>query len=127
VSLDERYGRRPAGANRRPLIAALAVFVAVALAWAVWAAVGLSRVSVTVGRVAVDASDPGLVRVSFGLSLASGRAAVCSVHATAPDGSVVGWADVDVPPSASGSTVATAEIRTSMPASGGGVGTCVAR
>ena len=127
MSLDERYGRRPARANRRPLIAALAVFVAVALAWAVWAAVGLGRASVTVGQVAVDASDPGLVRVRFALSLTPGRPAVCSVRATAPDGSVVGWADVELAPSASGSTAATAEIRTSLPASGGGVGTCVAR
>ena len=127
MSLDERYGRRPSRGNRRRLIAALAVFAAVALAWAVWAAVGLGRATITVRDVAVDASDPGLVRVRFALSLAPGRAAVCSVRATAPDGAVVGWADVEVAPSASGSVGATAEIRTSLPASGGGLGTCVAR
>jgi hypothetical protein len=127
VSLDERYGRRPRRASRWPLIAALAVFVAVALAWAVWAAVGLGRASITVQSVAVDASDPGLVRVRFALSLAPGRGAVCSVRATAADGSVVGWADVELAPTASGSTGATAEIRTSLAASGGGVGTCAAR
>jgi hypothetical protein len=125
--LDERYGRRPPGRGRVVLVAALALVAACAVAWAVWAVAGLSRASVSVGQVTVDASDPGLVRVSFEVSVPSGRSAVCAVRATDAAGGVVGWTDVHLAPDGSGAATAAVAVRTSMPATGGGVRDCIAR
>jgi Domain of unknown function (DUF4307) len=126
--LDERYGRRPPGRRRRTLlVTALAVVAVAALAWAVWAVAGLSRAAVSVGEVRVDASDPGLVRVSFEVIVPSGRPAVCAVRATDAAGGVVGWTDVRVVPGGSGATTAEVAVRTSLPATGGGVRDCIAR
>jgi hypothetical protein len=125
--LDQRYGRRPPGRRRVALVVVLALVAAGAVAWAVWAVAGLSRASVSVGQVTVDASDPALVRVSFDVSVPGGRSAVCSVRATDAAGVVVGWADVRVAPAGSGAGTASVAVRTSMPASGGGVRDCIAR
>jgi hypothetical protein len=125
--LDERYGRRAPGRGRTVLVAAVALVAVAGIAWAVWAATGLARATVTVHEVTVDASDPGLVRLSFEVSLPRGRTAVCSVRATDANGAVVGWADVVIPRVESGAGGAATEIRTSLPATGGGVRDCIAR
>jgi hypothetical protein len=125
--LDARYGRRPPR-DRRPLLTtALAAFVVLALAWAIWAGVSLTRASIGWRATAVDTADPGVVRVSFEVTQATRRAAMCSVRATDAAGAVVGWVDVAVPASTSGTATATAAVRTSRPATGGGVLTCVRR
>jgi hypothetical protein len=125
--LDVRYGRRPAGGRRRVLAAAFATALVLALAWAVWAGGTVSRARIDWRAIAVDTSDPAVVRVSFEVTQAAERAAVCSVRATDGDGQVVGWVDVPVPPSASGTATATAAVRTTRSAVGGGVVTCVRR
>jgi Domain of unknown function (DUF4307) len=132
MSLDARYGRRPPStAGRRRLLAALAVFVAAFAAWAVWAAVGITQSSLTWRDAGADASDPGAVRVSFVVSLAPGREAVCAVRATDVSGAVVGWLDVPVQAPASGGPLVrvttTATVPTSQPATGGGVSDCARR
>jgi uncharacterized protein DUF4307 len=125
--LDERYGRRPAGDRRRLLVAAVAAFVVLALAWAIWAGVSVTRATVDWRSTAVDTAAPGVVRVSVEVTQAAGRAALCSVRATDAAGAVVGWVDVAVPSSTSGTATATASVRTTRPAAGGGVVTCVRR
>jgi hypothetical protein len=125
--LDARYGRRPARDRRRLLAAALVAFVVLALAWAIWAGVSLTRSSISWRATAVDAADPGVVRVSFEVTQAAGRAAVCSVRATDAAGAVVGWVDVAVPASPTGTATATASVRTTRPGAGGDVVTCVRR
>ena len=125
--LDARYGRRPARGRRALPGAALAAFVVLALAWSIWAGVSLTRAGIDWRATAVDTADPGLVRVSFEVTQAAGRAALCNVRATDPAGAVVGWVDVPVPASASGTATATASVRTARPAAGGGVVTCVRR
>ena len=125
--LDVRYGRRPARNHRRAVIAALAAAVLLALAWAVWAGGTVARARIGWRATAVDTSDPAVVRVSFAVTQAAGRAAVCSVRARDADGQVVGWVDVPVPPSASGTATATAAVRTIRAAADGGVVTCVPR
>jgi hypothetical protein len=125
--LDVRYGRRQARDRRRLLVAALVAAAVLALAWAIWAAGTVSRAGISWRATAVDASDPAVVRVSFEVNQAPGRAAVCSVRATDSGGQVVGWVDVPVPPSASGTSTATAAVRTVRPAADGGVVTCVRR
>jgi Domain of unknown function (DUF4307) len=128
VSLDERYGRRPAAPGRRRLLlAALAAFVAVAVVWLVWAAFRLAESSLTWQDAGADASDPAAVRVTFEVSLAPGGRAVCAVRATDAAGDVVGWTDVPVAAPASGRVRATVVVPTSQPATGGGVGACARR
>ncbi len=127
MSLDERYGRRPARDRRPLLLAALGVFVAAALTWAVWSLVILTRTSLTWHDVSVDASDPAVVRVTFEVEQAAGHGALCAVRATDSGGAVVGWVDVPVRPSPSGTAAADAQVRTVRPAAGGGVVSCVRR
>jgi Domain of unknown function (DUF4307) len=132
VSLDARYGRRPARpARRRWLLAALAVFVVAAGAWAVWAAIRITEASLTWRDAGSEASTPSVVRVSFVVSLAPGRRAVCAVHATDASGAVVGWVDVPIEAPVSGGQLVsvrrTATIPTSQPATGGGVSDCARR
>ena len=125
--LDARYGRRPARDRRRPLVAALAGVLVLALVWAIWAGVSVTRATIDWQPIAVDTSSPGVVRVSFSVTRAAGRAALCTVQATDAAGVVVGWVDVPVPASASGTATATASVRTARPATDGGVVTCVRR
>ena len=125
--LDVRYGRRPPRDRRRVLVAALATAAVLALAWAVWAGGTVSGARIDWRATKVDRSDPAVVRVSFEVTQPAGRAAVCSVRATDADGHVVGWVDVPVPPSASGTSTATAAVRTTRPAADGAVVTCVRR
>ena len=125
--LDARYGRRPGRDRRRLLAAALATFLAVALAWAAWAGASVARARIDWQATAVDTSDPGFVRVSFQVTQGAARAAVCSVRATDADGGVVGWVDVRLPASQSGRATATAAVRTVRPATDGTVVTCVRR
>ena len=125
--LDVRYGRRPARDRRRLLVAVLATVGVLALAWAIWAGGTVSRARIDWRPTAVDTSDPAVVRVSFEVTQAAGRAVVCSVRATDADGQVVGWVDVPVPPSASGTATATAAVRTVRPAADGAVVACVRR
>ena len=125
--LDVRYGRRPARDRRRRLTVALAAFVVLALAWAIWAAASVARARIDWRATAVDTADPGVVRVAVEVTQDAGRAAVCSVRATDAAGAVVGWTDVGVPTSTSGTATATASVRTTRPAAGGGVVTCVRR
>jgi hypothetical protein len=127
VSLDERYGRRPARHRRGLLLAALGVFVAAALAWAVWSIWALSRTALTWQDVGVDTADPGQVRVTFEVSQAAGQAALCTVRATDAAGAVVGWAEVSVGPASTGRAAGEARVRTIRPATGGGVASCVRR
>jgi hypothetical protein len=127
VSLDERYGRRPARDRRPLLLAALGVFVAAAVVWAVWSIITLTRSTLSWRDVDVDTSDPAVVRVTFEVSQATDRAALCAVRATDAAGAVVGWADVPVGPSPAGTAEAQARVRTVRPAAGGGVVTCVRR
>jgi len=89
--------------------------------------VSLTRAGIDWRFTAVDTADPGVVRVAVEVTQDAGRAAVCSVRATDAAGAVVGWTDVGVPASASGTATATASIRTTRPAAGGGVVTCVRR
>ena len=121
--LDVRYGRRPARDRRRLLVTVLAIVAVLALAWAVWAGGTVSRATISWRATAVDTSDPVVVRVAFEVNQAAGRGAVCTVRATDGDGQVVGWVDVPVPPSATG----TAAVRTVRPATDGTVVTCVQR
>jgi hypothetical protein len=127
VSLDERYGRRARPARRRLLWAGLGAFVVAALAWVVWAAVGIGRSSVTWHDIAVDVSDPALVRLTFQVSAAPGAPAVCAVRATAAGGAIVGWADVAVQVTPAGRAVVRTQLRTSEAATGGSVSSCVRR
>jgi Domain of unknown function (DUF4307) len=125
--LDARYGRRAPRDRRRPLAVALAAFVVLALAWAVWAGVTISRSRIDWRATAVDSSDPALVRVSLTVTQDAGRAALCSVRATDADGRVVGWTDVGVPASRTGTATATATVRTTGQAADGTVVACVRR
>jgi hypothetical protein len=127
MSLDERYGRRPAGHRRPLLLAALGVFAVAAVAWMVWSVVGTSSSRVTWENVGVDASDPAAVRVTFEVYQAAGNGALCSVRATDAEGETVGWTDVPVRPSTTGTAVAEVRLRTIRPATGGGVVSCVRR
>jgi hypothetical protein len=133
MSLDERYGRRaPGAAGRRWLLVALAGFVAVAAAWAVWAAFRITSSSLTWRDAGADASDQAAVRVSFVVSLAPGRRAVCAVRATDASGAVVGWVDVPVEAPPSGAALVQVipppvTVPTSQPATGGGVSSCAPR
>jgi hypothetical protein len=127
MSLDERYGRRT-GRDRRPLLfAVLGVFVLLAATWAVWTIWSLGRTTLTWTTVAVDASDPASVRVSFQVSQAAGHAALCSVRATDAAGAVVGWVDAPVRAATTRTTGAEVRVRTVRPATGGGVVSCVRR
>ena len=124
--LDARYGRRPQRDHRRLLAAGVAAFVAVALVWAAWSILVLVRTGLSWRDTGSDLSDPAVARLTFEVTRADGAEAVCSVRATAADGEVVAWADVRVPPG--GPTVsATATLRTTRPAAGGGVVACVRR
>jgi hypothetical protein len=126
--LDERYGRRPAGpARRRALVVVLAVLVAAAAAWAVWAAVALTRSSVTWQDAGSHVVGPTAVQVSFAVRAAPGTHVVCAVRALDGSGDVVGWLDVPVVAPESGRATATATVPTSQPATSGGVSSCVPR
>jgi hypothetical protein len=132
MSLDERYGRRPPSpATRRRLMAALAVFVVLAVAWAAWAGVRITQSSLTWRDSGAVAAGPGAVQVSFVVSLGAGTRAVCAVRATDASGAVVGWVDVPVEAPAAGGPLVqvtrSARVPTSQPASGGGVSDCVRR
>ena len=127
MSLDERYGRRPAGHRRALLLAALGVFVVAAAAWMTWSVVGTSRARLTWENVGVDTSDPAAVRVAFQVYQAAGNGALCAVRATDAEGDTVGWTDVPVRGSTTGTAAAEVRIRTLRPATGGGVVSCVRR
>jgi hypothetical protein len=128
MSLEERYGRRPARAGRRRwLFAGLAAFVVLVTAWAIWSATSIARSTLTWRDVRADASNPALVRVTFEVTTAPGQRAVCSVRATDGAGAVVGWVDVEVPSSASGRRQQAVLVPTSQPATGGGVADCARR
>jgi hypothetical protein len=125
VSLDERYGRRPAANGRRLLVAGLAVFVLAAAVWAVWSVAVLNRDALSWRPPRVDASDPAVVRLSFEVGGGRPGPVVCAVRATDGDGRVVGWADV--PAQAGPESTVTAAVRTSRPAADGSVVSCVRR
>ncbi len=127
MTLDERYGRRPTGHRRPLLLAALGVFVVAAVAWMVWSVVGTSRSRVTWENVGVDTSGPAAVRVTFQVYQTAGNGALCAVRATDAEGDTVGWTDVPVRPSTTGTAAAEALVRTIRPATGGGVVSCVRR
>jgi hypothetical protein len=98
-----------------------------ALAWAVWAGVTIGRARIDWRATAVDSSDPAVVRVSLTVTQDAGRAALCSVRATDAGGRVVGWTDVGVPASPTGTATTTATLRTTRQAAGGAVVACVRR
>jgi hypothetical protein len=126
--LDERYGRRPARpGRRRALVALLVIFGVAAALWAVWAAVALTRSSVTWQGTGAEVLGPSAVRVSFVLRAAPGTRVVCAVRATDDNGAVVGWLDVPIVAPDSGRATPTATVPTSSPATGGGVSSCVRR
>src|SRR3954451_22651764 len=126
--LDERYGRRAARpGRRRGLLTLLGVFVAAGAAWAVWAAVALTRSSLTWQDAGSDVVSPAVVRVTFAVRAAPGTHVVCAVRALDEAGAVVGWLDVPVVAPESGRATSTAMVPTSQPATGGGVSSCVRR
>jgi Domain of unknown function (DUF4307) len=61
------------------------------------------------------------------VTVPGGRSAVCAVRATDAAGAVVGWTDVRLAPVDSGAATAAVAVRTSLPATGGGVRDCIAR
>jgi hypothetical protein len=124
--LDERYGRRPPrrGVFRAWRVVALAVFVVLAVAWLAWAGLRTTRTALTWQDLGTQVAGPDVARVSFQVSGAPGRTAVCAVQAVDAHGGVVGWRDVRVPVEPSGRATATAAVRTSRPAAGGGVSAC---
>ena len=124
--LDARYGRAPRRDRRRLLLAALAVFATAAAVWAVWSIAVLVRSDLSWRNTGGDLADPAVARLSFEVTRADGAAVLCTVRATAAGGRVVGWADVRVPAGAAKATT-TATVRTVLPATGGGVVTCVRR
>jgi hypothetical protein len=123
--LDVRYGRRTPHDPRRLLTVALAAFGVLALAWAVWAGVTISRSTIDWRTTSVDTSDPALVRLSLAVTQAAGRTAICSVRATDAGGRPVGWTDVRVPASPTGTATVTTTLRTTRAATDGTVVTCV--
>jgi Domain of unknown function (DUF4307) len=126
--LDERYGRRPARpGRRRALVVLLVIFAVAAAAWVGWAAVAVTRSSLTWQDTGAEVLGPSAVRVSFVVRAAPGTPVVCAVRATDDTGAVVGWLDVPVVAPASGRAAPTATVPTSSPATGGGVSSCVRR
>jgi len=128
--LEERYGRRERSpAARRVLIAALAVFVAAVVAWAVWAASDFGReqqIRADVVRFTArgDAQAEVDVRVSFDSAVPDDADGVCTVKAFNEQGTIVGRRDITVGPASSGEVRTRVVLSTSERAASAAVPAC---
>lgn len=126
--LADRYGRRGDQVRtRRRLIAALVVFVVLAVGFAAWVAVERSRTALTWTELGITVPSDDSATVTFQVDLPAGAQAVCTVRVVNEVRTEVGRRDVVLGPS-SGEVIRTeVRLRTSERASAGGVRDCVRR
>jgi hypothetical protein len=123
TTVAARYGR-PASRTRRHLaIGAVALLVAVALAWFAWAAYS-GRSSATGSDVGFEVVDDGTVRVTFDVTKPHDQVATCTIQALDPGFSVVGTVRVQVGPAEHDVVRQTATVRTTNRATTGRVQSC---
>lgn len=125
-ALDERYGRTPAVARRRKLIAvAVAVAFAIALgAWVVWAGLAAQGASIEFRDLGHEIVDEAHVTVTWQVTADPQSRLSCAVEALNGSYTVVGWKIVDLPPSEERTRTFSEELITSEPAVSGLIYRC---
>jgi uncharacterized protein DUF4307 len=130
TSLDERYGRRPAGARRtRVLVAvAAAALLALGVGWAAWVSQSVANRPLTWQDVGFQVVGDTVTRVTFDVRFAGdlpdGASAVCTLRALNAVSAEVGLRDVTVGPASRELVRTTADVATSERAVTGMVKDC---
>jgi hypothetical protein len=88
------------------------VFVAVVLAWVVWAGLLGGSADMEVVDVGHKVVDDSLVQVRYQLTVEPGRTASCAAQALNSTFGIVGWKVVDVPASEKRTRILAVDVRT---------------
>jgi hypothetical protein len=124
--LAERYGRPADPArNRRHLVIAAVVLLALAVVFVAWAAAARSRSNLSWTDLGLASVSDSSATVTFQLSTPPGRRATCTVRVVNQGLVEVGRRDVVLGPSDTGHVRTSVTLRTTQLASGGGVKSCV--
>lgn len=126
TDLRARYGRTPAHSRReRTLgISALVVILVAATLWVWWVATepGTAQLqSRTIGHEIVDDTQ---VDVIFEVSVEPGTTVECGIEALNSAYGIVGWVQLELPPSDAFTATHVVEVRTSEEATTGLVSEC---
>lgn len=124
AALEERYGAAPDAATRRRRRVLLAVFGVLAAAAFVVLAVVSTDEPVRTDPAAFAVVDSSAVDVSFVAHMAPGTTAECTVLALNDRFAQVGVARVEIGPEEGRSTMVTARVATTEPATGARVQGC---
>lgn len=119
-----RYGPEPRRMSRRTATTLAAAVVAAAVGWAAWISFGPGNKGVSFVEVGYKLPSDTSVEVTFEVSKAPDRTAVCTVRALNNGFAEVGLVDVRVGPSAKRSTTVRAVVPTSERAVSGNVKAC---
>ncbi len=124
AALAERYGLTPdAATRRRRRVALLALAVVAVLAFVVLAVVSTQE-PVRTDDAGFAVVDDTAIEVTFVAHMEPGTTAECTVHALNDAFAQVGVARVDVGPAEGRSTLVTARVATTEPATGARVAGC---
>ena len=124
AALEERYGAAPDAATRRRRRVVLAVVGALAVVAFVVLAVVSTDEAVRTEDAAFSVIDDSAVEVTFVAHAAPGTTAECTVLALNASFAQVGVARVPVGPSEERTTIVTARVATTEPATGARVSGC---
>lgn len=124
--LASRYGRtrRTRRGNRWLFGAVAAAFLAVFIAWVVWAGLDGARDGVDAQDTAHLVVDDRTVQVSFDLTAPAGSEVACAVQALNEQSAVVGWLVVEYPASTDRFRSFTETVRTTELATTGLISSC---
>ncbi|WP_454084580.1 DUF4307 domain-containing protein [Georgenia sp. Marseille-Q6866] len=124
AALEERYGAAPDAATRRRRRLALAVVAVLAVAAFVVLAVVSTDEAVRTEGAAFTVLDDSAVEVTFVAHMEPGTTAECTVLALNGSFAQVGVARVPVGPASERTTLVTARVATTEPATGARVAGC---
>jgi len=122
VDLDARYGRRPARRRGTGVVVAVAVIVAIAAGWLVWAQPWSVQTFWKGGGYEIV--DDRTVAVKWSVTLGEGESARCAIAAQNVVHAIVGWKTVDVVGTELPTQQLSELLRTTEPADAGLVYRC---
>lgn len=126
TDLDARYGRRRAR-SRRERILGWSVGIAVLLAatlWVWWVGTDPASTQLESRTIGHDIVDETEVQVIFEVSVDPGTPVTCTVEALSTSYGIVGWVQVDLPPSETHTSTYVQDVRTSELATTGLASEC---
>lgn len=126
TDLDARYGRTRVRTRReRALGWTVGVgILLVAVAWVWWVGTDPTSTQLQSRTIGYEVEDDSTVVVLFEVSVDAGSAVTCTVEALNTAHGIVGWVELDLPPTEAFTSSHRVEVRTSETATTGLVSEC---